>query len=146
MTPRLTYAILSMDAYNRGYDAAIKDVPFGQIGGTVIRNDIPLPAGSPEAGFYAQAYTLANGKTVISYRGTNLTNGDGLPRGNDVEFGWSLGAGFGNSTRALLAVDFYRAVAGTANSPNIVTTGHSLGGGLAGMVANDNADMRCMAA
>jgi hypothetical protein len=36
MTPRLTYAILSMDAYNRGYEPAIEDLPNGQIGGATI--------------------------------------------------------------------------------------------------------------
>jgi Ca2+-binding RTX toxin-like protein len=139
MTPRLSYAILSMDAYNRGYLPAITNMPVGTIGGTIIRSDVPLPEGSEPAGFFAQAYTLANGKTVISYRGTNTDNG--TPLGDDVANGWTLGGGVFNS-QAQLAIKFYRAIvgetAGVANNPyaaNITTTGHSLGGGLAGFVA-----------
>jgi Ca2+-binding RTX toxin-like protein len=146
MTPRLNYAILSMDAYNRGYLPAIKGLEaFGnQIGGATLRTDVLLPAGSLESGFFAQAYTLANGKTVISYRGTNTDNAS--PLQNDKDYGWPLGGGTigvlpwtdSGQSQAILAIKFYRAVAGEANSPyaaNITTTGHSLGGGLAGFVA-----------
>ena len=92
----LFLAILSMDAYNRGYGAGIGDgrnvdangvdidglgVAGAQIGTAQVK-DVDLPDGSQAAGFYAAAYTvgagvdgLAAGTTVISYRGT-----DGNPR------------------------------------------------------------------
>jgi hypothetical protein len=70
-------AILSMDAYNRGYNAGIGNSTVGlggegtQIGfATVGKNSSVLGAGTDiTASFFAQSYTWA-GKTVISYRGT----------------------------------------------------------------------------
>ena len=83
----LFLAILSMDSYNRGYDAGISDGdandPDGLGGaGSIIGNatvmDVALPAGFETAGFYAVAYELtqavgdmAAGTVIISYRGTD---------------------------------------------------------------------------
>lgn len=70
----LFLAILAMDSYNRGYNAGLGDPVTGltgtQIGTATRRTDIDLPAGSEAASFFAQAYTLGSGQTVISYRGT----------------------------------------------------------------------------
>jgi hypothetical protein len=69
-------AILAMDAYNRGYNAGIKSEGAGpregltgtQIGLATV--GLRANATTDEAAsFFAQAYTW-NGKTVISYRGT----------------------------------------------------------------------------
>ncbi|MCA3559514.1 MAG: hypothetical protein IOC82_00605 [Aestuariivirga sp.] len=53
--------------------------------------DISIPSGSEAAGFYASAYTLADGSTVISYRGTDGL--DPFAEGNDILNGWVAGAG-----------------------------------------------------
>jgi Ca2+-binding RTX toxin-like protein len=139
MTPRLTYAILSMDAYNRGYGKAVEGLSdTGSIGTATLRGDI-IPSDSVSTGFYAQAYSLASGKTVIAYRGTSTENG--TPKQDDITNGWPLGGGF-IEAQATQAIKFYRTVVGETTgiannlySANIVTTGHSLGGGLAGFVA-----------
>ena len=65
----LFMAILSMDAYNRGYNSSIVALTETSIGNATI-NAVPLPAGAQDASFYAQSYTW-NGQTVIAYRGTD---------------------------------------------------------------------------
>ena len=75
----LFLSILSMDAYNRGYNPGItglSDAPNIQIGTATIV-DAALPTGAQVASFYAAATTIgsgvtgiAAGTTVISYRGT----------------------------------------------------------------------------
>ena len=83
MSRDLFLSILSMDAYNRGYNpgiAGLSDAAGTQIGGAVIQN-VPLPDGAVPASFYGLAYKLteavgtsgnliALGTTIISYRGT----------------------------------------------------------------------------
>lgn len=105
MSDPLMKAILSMDAYNRGYDASIKfgnlsgnnsvDAPnTTQIGKAVVTNT----RGQQDAqdiGFYAIAYDLdgvAGGEKVISYRGTDDFDG-GITNSKDAYHGWSLGGG-----------------------------------------------------
>ena len=144
MSDRLNYAILSMDAYNRGYGVAITELggEGSRIGNAVIGKDAEqlLSAGlAQSAGFYAITYSY-NGVKVISFRGTNTADG---MLAADVIHGWPLGGGFYNADQAELAIEFYRAVVGKTNAgvvrnpytAPIVTTGHSLGGGLAGYVA-----------
>lgn len=137
-------AILAMDSYNRGYDAGIE---FGQnsdaigikIGNATVAKNSGVLVGSDgttrldiPAGFYAIAYTLASGQKVVSYRGT-----DDNPL--DIATGWTVGAALLGLpyTQSQLAVDFFKAVAGSTDPylAHISTTGHSLGGGLAGLVA-----------
>jgi len=114
----LFLAILSMDSYNRGYDAGImndgSNDPDGlgdasdgtaHIGSaTVSYNlaDAGIENTSESVGFYAIAYTLgatvgegndtmASGQTIISYRGTDPT-----PAGVsmiDATRSWPLGGG-----------------------------------------------------
>ena len=96
----LLLAILSMDSYNRGYDAGISDglnLVDGvdrdglgddsdgsiKIGNATVSNnltDFDLDADSQDAGFYAISYTISDGSkvdgletgdTIISYRGTD---------------------------------------------------------------------------
>lgn len=149
MNDTLLKAILSLDAYNRGYGEAIK-LPVvlnsTQIGNVTIvaQSDTNSEHDAFKAGFYAIAYKdNVSGSITISYRGTD--NPLGL-KGNDVLNGWVGGAGFITSQDGL-AFAFYNDVAkqqnnNTAIDPrnaNISLTGHSLGGGLAGLAAsNDN--------
>lgn len=130
-------AILAMDSYNRGYDPGIV-LTGNQIGNADLVTTVELPAGSEAASFFAQAYTW-NGGTIISYRGT-----DSQPL--DWATGWVTGGGAYRSTlwpgtkpQAELAAEFYKAVIGSNVDPflaNVEFTGHSLGGGLAGMMAS----------
>lgn len=131
-------AVLALDAYNRGYGAEIpglSDAP-----GTGIGNAVVLASEGGESaqavGFYAIAYTWGE-RTVISYRGTdnlNVLNG-----ANDIFNGWVMGAGLA-SRQAPFAEQFYQRITAQTgpfgNAPaDLLLTGHSLGGGLAGYIA-----------
>jgi Protein of unknown function (DUF2974) len=126
--PILLRAILSMDAYNRGYGAGIKNL----VGEATLSTDsalTPSTAAAQAAGFYAAAYTVGS-QTIISYRGTDGDPGD---YATDIQFS----AGFGDTAQSRLAVTFYKSVIGVGADPrngNVILTGHSLGGGLAGYV------------
>ena len=117
ISKELFLAILSMDAYNRGYGAGIADGgandpdglgdSFGtRIGAATITQASDSDPLSDEvtAGFYAVAYDTPYGK-VISYRGT-----DG---GWDYLKGWLIGGGLVSEwTQADEALEFYTAVTG----------------------------------
>jgi hypothetical protein len=160
MNRDLFLAILSMDSYNRGYGRGVRFSPNESTAprneaGTRVGNatviDVPLPAGSEAAGFYALAYTvsgvsgIADGTTVIAFRGTDGFSGSVANGGSDAWNGFGVAFGFATGLQAELAVRFYQSVANNDYNPstrssNIAVTGHSLGGGLAGLVAaNDNA-------
>jgi Lipase (class 3) len=127
----LFLAILSMDAYNRGYSPGINLGSSTTIGSATVSDDRYLPAGSVAAGFYAAAYDTQWG-TVISYRGTDINNG--LPSADDVLNGWQIGGGSYTASQFALSTEFLEAVAGGREAlANITLTGHSLGGGLAGL-------------
>jgi len=143
LSPELMYAILSLDAYNRGYDPGIADLGGlgSQIGMATIMNDsentnVTATTGKA-AGFYAVAYDTEYG-TVISYRGTNADSVDALL--TDVWNGWTAGIGFSGASQAGMALEFYSAVTGQSvyagPAANTILTGHSLGGGLAGFVSS----------
>lgn len=152
MNSDLFLAILAMDAYNRGYGAGIKVGGTG-IGFANIRAleslgiDDPKYAAWQAAGFYAIAYDVSAAgiaglsDTVISYRGTD--NPIPFTPGSDFyTYGIGIGQPFalsgGLTDQARLTIEFYRAAAGPDVDPfaaNITTTGHSLGGGLAGYAA-----------
>ncbi|WP_284166135.1 hypothetical protein [Frigidibacter sp. SD6-1] len=138
----LLLAILSMDAYNRGYGAGIGDGVnvdakgndidgLGQIGSTVgsarvINDDVSEAAQA--AGFYAVAYDTPYG-TVISYRGTDSTP---LSDTNtDRIHGWGIGVGNFMREQARLASEFPDAVQDDTKPGSVIFTGHSLGGGIA---------------
>ncbi len=127
----LMKAILAMDSYNRGYNEGLQittgNVIGLQVGNYTITQQSDILNGSAEvdASFYAIAYQY-NGETVISYRGT-----DSLI---DPITGWPVGAGAETAPQATMSFDFYNTVdALTTNT--ISVTGHSMGGGLAGLVA-----------
>lgn len=154
MNSILLNAILSMDSYNRGYnsgiDFSIKDqngnitnasdtagTKIGEV--TVYRNLGNIAA--QNIGFYGIAYELSGGEIIISYRGTDDVDGFPNPLTDmDVQHGWTLGAGLTSSQQGQMAIELYNDVAGSGNAltANISLVGHSLGGGLAEYVGNDN--------
>jgi hypothetical protein len=90
MNQDLFLAILSMDSYNRGYDAGIRGLnETGFIGTAAL-----APASQTQqmgwegTGFYAIAYNWS-GRQVVVYRGSD----EG--RFRDVLLGYPTGAGFG---------------------------------------------------
>lgn len=102
----LMLAILAMDAYNRGYDAGV--VVGGNQLGTALLGRGTNEQEEPEAvtaSFFAQAYTLADGRTVISYRGTDRGFWAPEPNG-DIRNGYVLAAGLPDATQALAAAEF----------------------------------------
>lgn len=124
----LTYAILSMDSYYRGSGVASPtfNAPFQTI---LDSQDV----GFNEHGFSATAY-LINGKAVISYRGTDTATIWDIF--NDVWNGYGVGAGSPEGKQAEMAIQFYQSVRDQGYT-DIVLTGHSLGGGLAGLDRNE---------
>ena len=93
--------------------------------------DTALTLGDFSALFY-RPVMITVGSIIVKLATTdvNITS--------DVWNGWFVGAGADQSVQALLAYEFYKDVVGGVN--NVLTddvsfTGHSLGGGLAGMVA-----------
>ena len=133
ISPDLFFAIVSLDSYNRGYDPGVVGLGglLSEIGDVVLLTDsetLPETSGVGEAAsFYAAAYQDSSGNIVISYRGTD----DPL---SDAFTGWVTGAGY-LSAQARLAAEFYYQVQQANPEATITLTGHSLGGGLAGLMA-----------
>ncbi|MBA4026593.1 MAG: hypothetical protein C0511_20300 [Hyphomicrobium sp.] len=72
ITNELMLAILAMDAYNRGYNPGVS-ISGTSLGDATLGVSSDIEPGIPgvAASFFAQSYTLADGSTVISYRGTD---------------------------------------------------------------------------
>lgn len=92
LKPELINAILSMDAYNRGYQSAVEldDAVVGgaqivqtinSLGETVNLDSSVLNSSDQSIGFYALAYdTDGDGEAdVIAYRGTALSGKGHMP-------------------------------------------------------------------
>jgi hypothetical protein len=142
-----------MDSYNRGYQPGIAGLSGTSIGTAEILADSSSQLGlavTRDAGFYATSYTMgagvdgvSAGTKVISFRGTDFDMGGGLQEFRlDFWNGWSTFLGFGSNSQFPLARAYFRAVAKSdfpvgADAPpvNVLTTGHSLGGALAGFTA-----------
>jgi hypothetical protein len=123
ISKELYLAILSMDAYNRGYGAGIADggkadtdglgEAGSQIGQATVKA-VDLPIGAQAAGFYAVAYDDPTYGTIISYRGTDNPSiyASDVSGGADITLGWV--AGVGNPTdQTTMAINFFTAVAGS---------------------------------
>ena len=137
-------SLLSLDAYNRGPNAGI-----GLSGTTVAGANIVDHSGTGggytpgSSDFYAVTYEIDDNANdlVISYRGTDdLFNVDS--EGNitgDVPSAWGQGLGLWTD-QSSDAVLYYQHTATSAGlgyfGSDIETTGHSLGGGLAGLVSS----------
>ncbi|OYU46978.1 MAG: hypothetical protein CFE31_18975 [Rhizobiales bacterium PAR1] len=154
-------ALLALDAYNRGKNAKIaydkKDIESSKLASSIGTAKFEIDSdqidGALASGFSASSYTLASGQKVISYRGTDFpdfSNPDqtiGFLR--DVILGWVRSMGLavpGEGSQPYFAQKFYEQITGKslfpgagrdASSPgDIIFTGHSLGGGLAGLVGS----------
>ena len=84
ISKELLYAILSMDAYNRGYGAAMA-VPGVGLGSVTLRADFGKLSDWESYGFYGAVYDVTNEgaveglsgvNQVISFRGTNQSSRD----------------------------------------------------------------------
>ncbi|MDD5385396.1 MAG: hypothetical protein PHG89_11020 [Gallionella sp.] len=124
MTTQLDYAALSAIVYNdvRSDPNKLASLPTGW---SVILFD-------SNPGFTASAYQNGN-DIVIAYKGTD----SGLKNGAAAD--WLMGnipAGLGlGSAQLARAAEFYAAIKTTYPGANITFTGHSLGGGIASVMA-----------
>jgi hypothetical protein len=139
-------AILAMDSYNRGYGAYIT-LPLKENGNFLSVGEAEIATDSTEklglgvdasASFYAIAYNY-NGQKIISCRGTDDFGSIlDLWTDGDIWNGWGVGTGSVEGRQAEMAFEFYQLVVGgigNVYSADVTLTGHSLGGGLAGLVA-----------
>ncbi len=125
-------AILSMDAYNRGGNRGIESAALSgrEIGKATVglASNSAVTSDELKASFFAQSYAW-NGKTVISYRGTDT----GTPAGfsSDAWNGWGLAGGKPFGPQAKLDAQFYNAVNNiqAGRSSNVVLIGQSLAAG-----------------
>ncbi len=151
MTNDLLKAILAMDSYNRSYNEGIEleGTSLGAInilqkydGQNWVNFDSSTLTDSEgerrdaDISFYAIAYERTyqdeNNQTVseiiISYRGTD-------DPWADLGTGYSASGANTSLPQTKMAFEFYNAVAADNPGKTITLTGHSMGGGLAGMVA-----------
>lgn len=127
----LDYALMAFDSYYRGDRPDIKDV--AEIYNRILQN---LPTDAIPAGFSASVYQTG-GEIVISYRGTDFD--EFLPLfdtqlWDDIMNGWVAGSGIAAARQVAMAIEFYQSVKSDHPNSTITLTGHSLGGGLAGMI------------
>jgi len=133
MTDDLMNAILAMNAYDFGSHAALDGAASTGLGSwtRTTYQDIE----SNDFG----AVTYSNGsKYEIAYRGTTTVFGSNFFDG-DLWNGWTIGGGTDEAADVNAAIAYYQNLLATVtanggSSADITLTGHSLGGGLAGLV------------
>ena len=129
-------AVLAMDAYDRGEGRSLKIVQNAAIGEATFKGQLT----DAPTSFSATAYNWVRGNnttTVISYRDTDEL---GWAADEDVFNGWLVGAGRTLNNQAGQAIAAYQQFTGghgvyDQTAVNVVLTGHSLGGGLAGYIS-----------
>jgi len=132
MTTNVEYALLAANSY-----AVKRDV-------TSDKNTIPIPDGwvklddriNDATGFTARAYqNTQTGEIAIAYTGTTFEGGS-LDKAKDWLAGnITAGSGLTLAPQVLDAAKFYLDVAQANPGATITFTGHSLGGGLASLMA-----------
>jgi len=142
ISKELFFAILAMDAYNRGADRKVEvdghSIGLTDITTDALDQDAIRRSDWAASGFSAVTYEIGGGvdgvgfgETAISYRGT-----DDFP---DLMYGWTMGTGYPAAWQGELSIDVFEAVAGHGiydeNGAKPYVTGHSLGGGLSGFIS-----------
>lgn len=134
MPANLEYALLSANSYA---ETALDVSP---------NNEIPTPSSSAPwiivrraddefTGFTARAYRNAAGEVVIAYAGTS-NEGNLLQASRDWIFGnIAGGSGLTLPVQVVQAARFYLDVVASQPGAQVTFTGHSLGGGLASLMA-----------
>jgi hypothetical protein len=132
-TEILLTAILSMDAYERNPAAPDKQWVGAKLTGALGNATFVSSDYASGTSFGATAWDW-NGQTIIAYQGTTGYN--------TAINAYGVAFGFSSGPQAQEAFDFFQDIANDANpnlddqysSAGIVLTGHSSGGGLAGLV------------
>ena len=132
MSPETIYALISDVVYSRsGPNAANNDLNLASLVPGAQRT--PFFLDDRNTGLYLEVWTVGT-QTIVAFRGTDFGASDfrDWTSGNVP-----LGTGFtsaGQLVSAIAFVDSLKAQLGAAFA-NVVFTGHSLGGGLAGLMA-----------
>ena len=131
------YALLSADAYRDARSLPDNYAPI-PLGWTELKQYAVSGSGETAPvggnGFSARVYKNASsGEIVISYAGTQFGGSSAGQRGDWLDGNVPLGAGL-NASQAVDSAELYQRVY-SAEGTNITFTGHSLGGGLAAMMA-----------
>ncbi|EJL86529.1 Ca2+-binding protein, RTX toxin, partial [Polaromonas sp. CF318] len=137
MTQPFEYALLSGDAYRdtRQFKGNYAPIPpsWTELTQYAISGSGPN-ASFPGTGFSARVYRDVTGEIVIAYAGTQF-GGSGAGQAGDWFAGnMPLAVGL-LGPQAVAAAELYQRVAADLGNGNITFTGHSLGGGLAAMMA-----------
>ncbi|SDO25184.1 Ca2+-binding protein, RTX toxin-related, partial [Polaromonas sp. JS666] len=136
MTQPFEYAMLSGDAYSDTRQFNKNDAPIPQ--GWTELTKYAISGSGPNAnflgsGFSARVYRDVTGEIVIAYAGTQFGGSGAGQAGDWLAGNMPLAVGL-LGPQAVAAAELYqRVVADLGN--NITFTGHSLGGGLAAMMA-----------
>ena len=132
MNPETIYALIADAVYSRsGPNAANNDLNVASMVSGAQRTTIFLD--DRNTGLYVEVWTVGT-QTVVAFRGTDFGASDyrDWTSGNVL-----LGTGFTWAGQLVSAIAFVESLKSRAdvNFANVVFTGHSLGGGLAGLMA-----------
>ena len=111
---------------------AVYDVPPKAVDGWTLGAYRLGRSGGLWEDLQAAIYNKAGGGTVVAFRGTNLSMSAILGTAQDLDADVTLGAG-ANINAYNAAAKFMEKV---ANRPEVIVTGHSLGGAVAQIIGN----------